>query len=92
MDYVPNVIHAAPPQPPCNHNAPPRSHLHIPPGTGYFPQSDEEYGAVKCREGWLVWNVAHMKCSNRAQPASLIRKGMAMKTGVLYAGLFSEYS
>lgn len=91
-DYVPDVIHAAPPLQCCHRSSPRRRQLHIPPGTGYFPQSDEECGAVRCKDGWLVWRAAHMKCSNRAQPASLIRKGMAMKTGVLYAGLFSEYS
>lgn len=82
-DYVPEVIHAAPPTPHC---------IHVPPGTGYFPESDERYGAVKCKEGWLLWTEAHMKWANRAQPAVLIRKGLAMKTGVLYVGLFSEYS
>ncbi|KAG5495537.1 hypothetical protein GH5_03200 [Leishmania sp. Ghana 2012 LV757] len=82
-DYVPEVIHAAPPT---------QHHVHIPPGTGYFPESDESFGAVKCKEGWLLWKEAHMKWANRAQPAVLIRKGLAMKTGVLYVGLFSEYS
>ncbi|SYZ68747.1 methionyl-tRNA_formyltransferase [Leishmania braziliensis MHOM/BR/75/M2904] len=81
-DYVPEVIHAAPPS---------QHPLHIPPGTGYFPQSDESYGAIKCKEGWFLWKEAHMKCGNKAQPAVLIRKGLAMKTGVLYVGLFSEY-
>lgn len=83
-DYVPDVIHAAPPTE--------QQQWHIPPGTGYFPESDESYGAIKCAEGWLLWQEAHMKWSNKAQPAVLIRKGLAMKTGVLYGGLFSEYS
>ncbi|TPP43748.1 Formyl transferase family protein [Leishmania donovani] len=82
-DYVPEVIHAAPPT---------QHHVHIPPGTGYFPQCDESYGAIKCKEGWFLWKEAHMKWANKAQPAVLIRKGLAMKTGVLYVGLFSEYS
>jgi hypothetical protein len=82
-DYVPDVIHAAPPT---------EHRWHIPPGTGYFPESDESYGAIKCKEGWFLWKEAHMKWANRAQPAVLIRKGLAMKTGVLYVGLFSEYS
>ncbi|CAG9580359.1 putative methionyl-tRNA formyltransferase [Leishmania major strain Friedlin] len=82
-DYVPEVIHAAPPT---------QHHVHIPPGTGYFLQCDESYGAIKCKEGWFLWKEAHMKWANKAQPAVLIRKGLAMKTGVLYVGLFSEYS
>ncbi|KPA84804.1 putative methionyl-tRNA formyltransferase [Leptomonas pyrrhocoris] len=82
-DYVPDVIHAAPPT---------EHRWHIPPGTGYFPESDESYGAIKCREGWFLWKEAHMKWANKAQPTVLIRKGLAMKTGVLYVGLFSEYS
>ncbi|KAG5470630.1 hypothetical protein LSCM1_01876 [Leishmania martiniquensis] len=83
MDYVPDVIHAAPPT---------QHHVHIPSGTGYFPESDESFGAIKCKEGWFLWKEAHMKWANKAQPAVLIRKGLAMKTGVLYVGLFSEYS
>ncbi|KPI85304.1 putative methionyl-tRNA formyltransferase [Leptomonas seymouri] len=82
-DYVPDVIHAAPPT---------EHRWHIPPGTGYFPESDESYGAIKCKEGWFLWREAHMKWANKAQPTVLIRKGLAMKTGVLYVGLFSEYS
>ncbi|KAG5496285.1 hypothetical protein JKF63_02586 [Porcisia hertigi] len=82
-DYVPEVIHAAPPT---------QHRVHIPPGTGYFPESDESYGAIKCKEGWLLWKEAHTKWANKAQPAILIRKGLAMKSGVLYVGLFSEYA
>ncbi|KAL7699773.1 methionyl-tRNA formyltransferase [Lotmaria passim] len=82
-DYVPDVIHAAPPT---------EHRWHIPPGTGYFPESDESYGAIKCKDGWFLWKEAHMNRANKAQPAVLIRKGLAMKTGVLYVGLFSEYS
>ncbi|CBZ29619.1 putative methionyl-tRNA formyltransferase [Leishmania mexicana MHOM/GT/2001/U1103] len=82
-DYVPEVIHAAPPT---------QHYIHIPPGTGYFPRCDDSYGAIKCKEGWFLWKEAHMKWANKAQPAVLIRKGLAMKTGVLYVGLFSEYS
>ncbi|GET91568.1 methionyl-tRNA formyltransferase, putative [Leishmania tarentolae] len=81
--YVPEIIHAAPPT---------RQHVYIPPGTGYFPHCDESYGAIKCKEGWFLWKEAHMKWANKAQPAVLIRKGLAMKAGVLYVGLFSEYS
>ncbi|KAK7199831.1 methionyl-tRNA formyltransferase [Novymonas esmeraldas] len=101
-DYVPDVIHAAPPmhhphqqqqqQPQQQQQQQQQHRLHIPPGTGYFPESDESYGAIKCREGWLLWTEAHMKSTNKAQPAVLLRKGLAMKFGVLYVGLFSEYS
>lgn len=65
--------------------------LHIPPGTAYFPASDEHVGAIRCKDGWFFWQEAHLKHATRAQPVVLLRKGMAMKTGILYAGLFSEY-
>ncbi|CCW60414.1 unnamed protein product [Phytomonas sp. EM1] len=64
----------------------------IPPGTGYFPKCAEEIGAIKCRHGWFFWKQAHLKCAPRPQPVNLLRKGLGMKTGVLYVGLFSEYS
>lgn len=66
--------------------------VHIPPGTGYFPRAMEDMGAIKCHEGWFFWQEAHLKLSSRPQPVGLLRKGLAMKTGMLYPGLFSEYS
>lgn len=64
----------------------------ITPGTAYFPRADGELGAIKCREGWFFWTEIHVNKAVRAQPASLLRKGLAMKVGVLYRGLFGEYS
>ncbi|CAD2216190.1 Formyl transferase, putative [Angomonas deanei] len=66
--------------------------FYIPPGTGYFPISDDTVGCIKCSEGWFIWKEAHLKYSSKPQPASLLRKGLAMKNGILYPGLFSEYS
>ncbi|EKF33328.1 methionyl-tRNA formyltransferase, putative [Trypanosoma cruzi marinkellei] len=63
--------------------------VHIEPGSVYFPETVEDMCAVKCREGWFVWRAAALKGST-AQPAGLLRKGMAMKTGVLYAAVFVE--
>ncbi|KEG14325.1 methionyl-tRNA formyltransferase [Trypanosoma grayi] len=62
---------------------------HISPGSAYFPKAVEDMCAVKCRAGWFVWQKATLKGST-SQPAYLLRKGMAMKTGVLYVGLFVE--
>ncbi|RNE97662.1 putative methionyl-tRNA formyltransferase [Trypanosoma rangeli] len=66
-----------------------RMGVYIKPGSAYFPRSVDEMCAVKCREGWFVWQAAALKGST-SQPAGLLCKGMGMKTGVLYVGLFVE--
>ncbi|RNC55933.1 putative methionyl-tRNA formyltransferase [Trypanosoma cruzi] len=63
--------------------------VRIEPGSAYFPRKVEDMCAVKCREGWFVWRAAALKGST-AQSAGLLRKGMAMKTGVLYTAIFVE--
>lgn len=116
-DYVPDIIHAAPPSAiwvpedtPTNvsvvdtstacrdcHGASVPSPTvatpgwYISPGTAYFLVSRKNLCAVKCCEGWFLWSEAHLQFSPRPQSASLLRQGLAMKRGVLYAGLFSEY-
>ncbi|ORC88238.1 methionyl-tRNA formyltransferase [Trypanosoma theileri] len=62
---------------------------HVQPGSAYFPLAAEDMCAVKCREGWFVWQAVSLKGSS-ARLAALLRKGMAMKTGVLYISLFVD--
>ncbi|KAG8341816.1 putative Formyl transferase [Trypanosoma vivax] len=57
------------------------------PGSAYFPKTAEDMCAVRCREGWFVWSAAALEGSP-ARPVALLRKGMAMKCGVIYVGLF----
>ncbi|CCW67704.1 unnamed protein product [Phytomonas sp. Hart1] len=64
----------------------------IPPGSAYFPKCAEEIGAIKCRHAWFFWKQAHLRLAPRPQTADLLRKGLGMTTGVVYVGLFSEYS
>ncbi|KAH9578918.1 Formyl transferase [Trypanosoma melophagium] len=59
----------------------------IKPGSAYFPLAVEDMCAVKCSEGWFVWQTVSLKGSSE-RSAALLRKGMAMKTGVLYTDLF----
>nr|CCC96045.1 unnamed protein product [Trypanosoma congolense IL3000] len=58
----------------------------IQPGSAYFLTS-EDLCAVKCRFGWFLWKAVVLEGS-RAQPAGLLRKGMAMKKGRVYPRLF----
>nr|AAL37874.1 methionyl-tRNA formyltransferase [Trypanosoma brucei] len=70
----------------CGSNAP-TTESFIEAGSAYFPKSAEDICAVKCRVGWFLWNAVVLEGS-RKQSAGLLRKGMAMKTGVLYPRLF----
>lgn len=60
------------------------------PGSAYFPRADASLGAIKCREGWFFWRAAHFSgAPTSAQPAHLLRKGLAMRCGTVYTNVFS---
>lgn len=63
------------------------------PGSVYFPHGDSSLGAIKCREGWFFWRAAHFAgAPTSAQPANLLRKGLAMRCGTVYTHVFSSFT
>lgn len=60
------------------------------PGSAYFPRTDASLGAIKCKEGWFFWRAAHFAgAPTSAQPAHLLRKGLAMRCGTVYTNVFA---